>query len=458
LIFGSGDTADAGPPLNINPGEPLSNLTNILTGAGYGVDVDETSVLPTNLKPYKVVWYISSNPLTTSEITALVTFVRGGGGLYLTGESPCCEDLNTSDGSVVNSLVSTPIEIGGQGFADSGDAVEDVSSSAIDDASVVPNALTTWSPGQPGGMVGVDPSNVLASTAFGGQSKPTAAVWDRSNMTSGSGRLAVLMDVNWLESETWDQPSATDMAVNLEHFLTSSIPTVNATNPRWAGYAAKAQGVQGARGEWTVPTVDCSKSVKASAVRMWVGIDGFGNSDLANAGVGVVCSGPTASPCYYVFTGVHMSNETSVTGCGGVSPGDDVSVDIENQPFGSSTFMATVKVNDTVVDGQPFVLSEPSTRDASAECVVELPAGVVGPGTPARFKHLPGFSIVNFANCSATATQKAGDSIDTDQLASGNDGAFNVSELAMGKKSKPLATTTGPAFPLSGWSVNSTRV
>jgi hypothetical protein len=119
--------------------------------------------------------------------------------------------------------------------------------------------------------------------------------------------------------------------------------------------------------------------------------------------------------------------------------------------------MATVSVNNTVVDGQPFVLSEPSARDASAECVVELPAGLVGPGTSEHFKRLAAFTPVTFTSCSATATQKAGSSLDTDQLASGSDGAFAVSELSMGNRSKPLATTTAPAFPVTAWSVNWVR-
>ena len=456
LIFGSGDTADVGPPLNINPGEPISNLASILTGAGYGVDVDQSSSLPTHLTQYQSIWYISTNPLTTAEETQLETFVQAGGGVYLTGESPCCEPLNSADGSVVDALVTGgAVQVGGQGFADSGTVPESVNSSAIDDVATIPNTLTTWLPSQPGGIAEVDSSNVLTSTTFGGQLTATGAVWDGSSLTAGTGRLAVLMDINWLESETWDPTTSTQMAVNVERFLMSSLPVPAVTNSQWAGYAAKAHGVQDVHGEWTVPTVDCSQAPKASAARIWVGIDGYGNADLANAGIGVTCSGPTASPSYYLFTGVHRSSETPITGCGTVAPGDDVFVDITNHPFGSSTFVATIKVNGTELCGAPFTLSEPSKRDRSAECVVELPAGFVGSGIPADYQQLAHFTPVQFSECVATATQNAGDLLDTEQLATGTDGAFVVRALNMGRN--PLAQPTQPDFPGIAWSVNWSR-
>jgi hypothetical protein len=456
LIFGSGDTADAGPPLDINPGEPLSDLASILASAGYGVDTDQSSTLPTNIKQYRAIWYISTDPLSATEESQLETFVQGGGGLYLTGESPCCENLNAADGSVVDALVSGGgVQVGGMGFANNGSEPEAVTTNAIDDVSAVPNALTSWTPSQPGGIGDVGSANVLTSTTFGNQVLATGAVWDGSTMVSGSGRLALLMDINWLETQTWDQTTATQMVVNLERFLMSALPVPASANAHWAGYATKTHGVQDVNGEWTIPSVDCSQATKASALRIWVGIDGFGNKDLANAGVGVTCGGPTGSPCYYLFTGVHLSDETPVTECDVVGPGDDVSVDVVNQPFGSSTFLATITVNGNVVDGEPFTLSEPSKRDASAECVVELPSGLVGPGTPERYRQLANFSTpISFTDCAATATQNAGNSPDSEQLATGTDGTFVVKALNMGNGLKPLATTTAATLPSEEWSVN----
>ncbi len=128
------------------------------------------------------------------------------------------------------------------------------------------------------------------------------------------------MNINWLESEFWDQVTATQMVVNLERFLTSANPVPAAFNAQWAGYAASAGGVSDVSGKWTVPTVECSEVAAASAVGTWVGIDGFGNNNLVKAGAGVTCSSPNARPCYYLFTKVLPGAESPITGCSGVAP------------------------------------------------------------------------------------------------------------------------------------------
>jgi len=450
LIFGGGD--EAGASLGIAPTESLTNLENMLTSAGYSVDVSAT--LPKKLTQYKAVWFINTDPLISSEEHELESFVKSGHGVYLTGEPDnCCSLLNSSDSSVINSLVTDgPVEAGGQGPANSPGAPNTVNGSAIDDAALNPNALTGWTPNSPGGMAGVAASNVLTSTIFGTQQTPTGALWDGSTITGGVGRLAILMNINWLESESWNQPTATQMVVNLERFLTSATPVPVSHNSQWAGYAAKSSGVRDVSGEWTVPTVDCSKVAKASAVGVWVGIDGFGNNDLIKAGSGITCASASANPCYYLFTEVLPAAETSITGCGGVTPGDDLSVDVTNSPFGSSIFVVTVKDNGVQV-GQPITLTASTYDDKSAECIVQLPPGKVGP-TPSRHKELADFGSVSFAQCQATATQSAGTALDVNQLSTGSDDAFTVTSLNMGNSTKSLATTVAPSFPELTWSVS----
>jgi hypothetical protein len=446
LIFGEGDEIGANPSL------PVTDLQNILTNAGYGVDVSST--LPTNLNQYKAIWFLDTNALSGSEETSLENFVNSGRGLYLTGERPCCDALdNASDQTIINALVTGGgVQVGGLGDADSATTPNAVDQSAIDDMAFSPNVLSTWTPDEPGGMAGVAPDNVLTSTDFNnGQVTPTGAVWDGSNLNGGVGRLAILMDINWLESNDWDATTATQMVVNLEGFLMSKLPVVTAANTQWAGYAAKAHGVRDVVGEFTVPTVDCTQAPIGSAVGVWVGIDGFGNSKLVKAGVGVTCASPTSAPCYYLFTEVHPGAENPFTGCGGVSPGDAISVDVTNSPFGSSTFVATVTDNNSPV-APPITLTAPSKRDRSAECVVQLPPGDVGP-TPAHYTDLADFGSVSFSECQATASQNAGNSLDVDQLASGSDGAFTVKALTMGRLTKPKATTGAPDFPDPSWVV-----
>ena len=454
LIFGGGDTADLN--LGISPSEPLTNLEDILTEAGYGVDV--SSSLPKNLMQYKAIWFVDTNPLSGTEPTEFEAFVNAGRGLFLTGETDeCCLALDSSDGTLINALVTGGgVQAGGLGYANSPNAANTVNGSSIDQVATNPNALTAWTPSGPGGIDGVGSTNVLTSTDFGGQPTATGAVWDGTSLNGGVGRLAILMDINWLESEFWDQATATQMVLNLGRFLMSATPVKTATSPQWAGYAATAHGVQDVTGEWTVPTVDCTQAPEASAVGIWVGIDGFGNEQLVKAGVGVTCASPAAPPCYYAFTEVRPGTEHPIpgTGCSGsVSPGDDISVDVTNSPFGSSTFVATITDNGNALV-PPITLTAQTKRDKSAECVVQLPPGYVGPTPAAHYTELADFGTVSFTGCSATATQNAGPTLDTDQLATGSDGAFAVTSLNLGRHARSKATTMAPSFPSLTWSVS----
>jgi len=449
LIFGGGDSADVG--LGVAPAEPISNLEAMLANAGFGVDT--SSSLPNNLTQYRAIWYIDTNPLTLAQESKLEAFVAAGHGLFLTGEGDaCCTPLDNADGSVVNDLVSAGgIQVGGLGGADSPSGPDPVTGNAIDSVTTNPNVLTSWTPSSPGGVGGVAPANELTSSDFNGQSTATGAVWDGSSVLGGVGRLAILMDINWLESEFWDQPTATAMAVNLERFLMGATPVPIGFNAQLSGYAAKAHGVHEVSGQWTVPTVDCSQAAFPSAVGMWVGIDGFGNNKLVKAGVGVTCVSPASDPCYYFFTEVLPGAENPAA-CSSVTPGDDIAVDVTNSPFGTSRFIVTMTDNGNPVAGSPFTLAAPTKRDKSAECVVQLPPGVVGPG-PAHYTYLADFTSVTFTSCTATATQNAGSSLDTDQLASGSDGAFTVKAINLGTARKTKAAVGGSNLPDLSWNV-----
>jgi hypothetical protein len=451
LIFGGGD--EAGASLGIAPTESLTNLETMLSAAGYIVDVSAT--LPKNLTPYKSVWFVNTDGLGPSPEHELESYVESGHGLFLTGEpDDCCGALNDTDSSILDAVVTGGgVTAGEQGPADLPNAANAVNASAIDNVATFPNDLTGWTPDGPGGMAGVSPANVLTSTDFAGQSKPTGAIWDGSSITGGHGRVAILMNINWLESEFWDQATANQMAQNLERFLTFSSPVPVAYNSALAGYAATANGVRDVNGDWTVPTVDCSRVRKASAVGIWVGIDGFKNNNLIKAGVGVTCASPSADPCYYLFTEVKPAAETPITECSGVAPGDNISVDVSNSPFGSSVFVVTITDNGTVFGGQPITLTASTYSDKSAECVVQLPPGHVGP-TPGSYKRLADFGSVSFTQCQATATQNAGNALDVNQLATGSDDSFSVTSLNMGSRTKVLATTGAPSFPNLTWSVS----
>jgi len=207
LIFGSGDYGNT---------EPVTDLQTLLDDDGWPTDVATT--LPLNLSQYKAIWFIDAqNPLTAAEEKRLENFVRVGKSVYLTGERPCCEQVNQSDQAVIDSLVSGgAVQVGGLGDADYANTFEPANLGAADGLTRFPNFIGEWNPDAPGGLAGVSGANVT-TTAPGGE--PTGAAWDQSSMVNGKGRLAIQMDVNWLEWSDTAEQANTLLAQNIESFL-----------------------------------------------------------------------------------------------------------------------------------------------------------------------------------------------------------------------------------------------
>lgn len=215
LVFGDGDDSDGLP----DPLEPLENLRKILTRAGNTVTVAKR--LPTILGGIKTIWFVGIHPLSQAEQTELVGFVRNGGGLYLTGERNCCEASNRADEAIIDQLATLrPSRVGdGADVDEPYIASNTVNANAIDGVGQTPNRLTTWQPSAPGVLSGLATRNALTFAYQDGLPVVTGEVWDGSELAGGSGRLAILMDVNWLEATYWDAGSAQGMALNLQRFL-----------------------------------------------------------------------------------------------------------------------------------------------------------------------------------------------------------------------------------------------
>jgi hypothetical protein len=159
-------------------------------------------------------------PLDDVDSARLVTFVENGGGLFLTGERPCCEDLNQADGTIVNLVEpSMNVQVGGLGDVCNCNSPLPINATAVNGVATRPFTLTTWTPAYPGGLSNVATSNIFSSYADGsGGAITTGAIWGQSQ-TVGGGRLAILMDVNWLEPTWADETTAPQVAQNLALFL-----------------------------------------------------------------------------------------------------------------------------------------------------------------------------------------------------------------------------------------------
>lgn len=72
--------------------------------------------------------------------------------------------------------------------------------------------------------------------------------------------------------------------------------TVESEN--WSGYAVTVSSLTVAKGSWTVPAVNCSKTPNTYAA-FWVGIDGYSSSTVEQTGTLAQCSGSSAA--YYAW-------------------------------------------------------------------------------------------------------------------------------------------------------------
>jgi len=163
-----------------------------------------------NLSSFDSVWGVSAfDPLSATEQSNLASFLSAGGGLYLTGERPCCETLNASLTTFVNSVVlGGGIQIGGLG--DQGNLAA-VNSSVVGNLAAAPNLVSTWTPSASGGITGLNADNIFATS--NSTSTAIAGAWDMSDLVNNSGRMVVMMDVNWLSSSQFD------LLENVESFL-----------------------------------------------------------------------------------------------------------------------------------------------------------------------------------------------------------------------------------------------
>lgn len=266
LVFGTDDNGFEGD----NTAATLREL---------GLEVDRTSSLPADLSPYSSLWYIGAySGIPADAQTAVAAYVRAGGSAYLTGERPCCESLNATVQSVLRAtLRDQDVTVGGRGdiagpFTFNGAAVDAIASE--------PNLLVDFVPDSPGGMDGlggVSSANVFASN---GQ-VPVGAAWTDADMQTGRGRIALLMDIDWL-----GYAARRRIIENIQNFLDHG--AVCSNDPPHPGFL------------WTGPTAtnspaNCTTLTTPSTVSWTAGSDA-GAVDLEVDATGVTADCVTSHP------------------------------------------------------------------------------------------------------------------------------------------------------------------
>jgi hypothetical protein len=205
LVIAQPQTSQAGPIVATH-----------LRSLRYPVTV--TNSVPQETAEFSAIWYIGVYAIPQAEQELLEAYVRNGGKLYLTGERPCCEEVNLSDTEIARALLKNQqIVVGQQGDPASGEAPR-FNSQAADGITTSPNMLGTFLADLPGGIAGigdVTSRNVLASD---GQTA-LAGVFDESDMANGRGRLVIYMDYDWLVLDEPEETARLAVMENIQDFL-----------------------------------------------------------------------------------------------------------------------------------------------------------------------------------------------------------------------------------------------
>ena len=93
--------------------EAAAEAALVFEDLGHTVTLESSfnPTLPSDLSAFDTVWIVSLTPLTGPQITTLTTFVEGGGGVYLTGENNCCEQLNSGITNLLTPMILSLIHI-----------------------------------------------------------------------------------------------------------------------------------------------------------------------------------------------------------------------------------------------------------------------------------------------------------------------------------------------------------
>ena len=211
VIDNGGDHGDPGP---------AKNLAKFLNQDDY--DATIKARLPSSLSGYAAIWYIGTNPLPNPAEASLEAYVRAGGGLYLTGEGPCCEALNRSDEQFLQRLLTRPpFQVGdGKDVEKPSVSRSLINPSALDGITQLPNRVRFWQPYSAGVIAGAGFFNQL-TYGYQGAIFPatTGAAWTGSEVVGGTGRVALMMDINWLASRYGNLGEAAALVANIQRFL-----------------------------------------------------------------------------------------------------------------------------------------------------------------------------------------------------------------------------------------------
>ncbi len=171
-------------------GSPIEAAALAANLEALGLRPEQVTRLPSlapDLSHYAVVWHVGRRP-TAEEEERLAGFLRGGGGLHLSGFMPTSAFEAFLDQLLATDVAISPTSASGAHAFNPG---------AVGAVATVPNALTQFaSMSGSRNLVGVGDHNVLVART-GGQ--VFGGAWDASNLAGGRGRLTAVMNDSWVE-------------------------------------------------------------------------------------------------------------------------------------------------------------------------------------------------------------------------------------------------------------------
>jgi hypothetical protein len=153
----------------------------------------------------------------------------------------------------------------------------------------------------------------------------------------------------------------------------------------WSGYVvAPRTALTNVAASWKVPAVVCRKTTAPEAAVFWVGLDGWSDRTVEQAGVEAYCSGTT--PVYTAWWEMFPSNP--ITQLFSVRPGDQISASVA---YRSSVF--TITVTDLTLRRTSTIKARCATttcKRSSAEWIAESPT------YGAQIAYLPPWNAMTF--------------------------------------------------------------
>jgi hypothetical protein len=221
LIFGDQFTA-------------INNIRTRLATLGHTVTVRDDFGLPDTLAEmaqFNTIWHLGRTAsIPEAKQPLLAAYLAAGGGLHLTGENSASDTMNDSITAFVRSVVNngSGITVGRQGlitgiYGGNYFAVNENAAGGVANSPNTVRVLELVGAGAIGGMSLSSP-NVLVTGGYNGD-KVVGAIWTSNDLTTGEGKLSLIMDSDWLARLAGSNDNA-KLIQNLQDQLTGT-PFIN---------------------------------------------------------------------------------------------------------------------------------------------------------------------------------------------------------------------------------------